>query len=51
MTFDRPDAIISDLDNSLLQPWNKGVGKRDAAAIRRMTQLGIPVLQIGRAHV
>ena len=44
MTFDRPDAIISDLDNSLLQPWNKGVGKRDAAAIRRMTQLGIPVL-------
>ena len=44
MTINKPDAIISDLDNSLLQPWDKWVGDRDAAAIRRMTELGVPVL-------
>lgn len=43
MSINRPDAIISDLDGSLLRRDQK-VGERDAAAIRRMKELGIPVL-------
>lgn len=43
MTTKRPDAIITDLDGSLLGPDGK-VGKRDLAAIRRMQKMGIPVL-------
>jgi len=43
MATNRPDAIISDLDRSLLGPDQK-VGKRDMAAIRRMKELGVPVL-------
>lgn len=39
----RPDAIFSDLDGSLLGP-EKQVGEKDAAAIRRLTELGIPVI-------
>lgn len=43
MTTKRPDAIITDLDGSLLGPDGR-VGKRDMAAIRRMQELGIPVI-------
>lgn len=43
MTTKRPDAIITDLDGSLLGPDGK-VGRRDLAAIRRMRKMGIPVL-------
>ena len=43
MTTKRPDAIVTDLDGSLLGPDGK-VGKRDLTAIRRMRELGVPVL-------
>ena len=43
METKRPDAIVTDLDGTLLGP-DKQVGERDAAAIRRLTRLGIPVV-------
>lgn len=39
----RPDAIFTDLDGTLAGP-DKRVGERDAAAIRRLKELGIPVI-------
>ena len=41
--MNRPDAIFTDLDGTLLGP-DKKVGKQDAAAIRRLKELGIPVI-------
>lgn len=43
MAMNKPDAVISDLDRSLLGP-DQRVGERDLAAIRRMKELGVPVL-------
>lgn len=43
MVMNKPDAVISDLDRSLLGP-DQRVGERDLAAIRRMKELGVPVL-------
>lgn len=43
MEISRPDAIISDLDGTLVTE-DQRVGARDLAAIRRMKELGIPVL-------
>lgn len=39
----RPDAIITDLDGTLLGP-DKIIGEQDKAAIRRLRQLGVPVI-------
>ncbi len=41
--MNRPDAIFTDLDGTLLGP-DKKVGKQDTAAIRRLKELGIPVI-------
>ena len=41
--MNRPDAIFTDLDGTLLGP-DKKIGERDAAAIRRLGKLGIPVI-------
>ena len=41
--MNRPDAIFTDLDGTLLGP-DKKVGTQDAAAIRRLKELGIPVI-------
>lgn len=41
--MNRPDAIFTDLDGTLLGP-DKKIGERDAAAIRRLGELGIPVI-------
>lgn len=38
-----PDAVVTDLDGSLLGPDHK-VGPRDRAAIRRLLELGVPVV-------
>lgn len=43
MEINKPDAVISDLDGSLLAR-DQSVGERDRAAIRRMLELGVPVL-------
>lgn len=43
MERNRPDAIISDLDGTLVGE-DQRVGERDKAAIRRMAELGVPVL-------
>lgn len=39
----KPDAIITDMDGTLLGPDGQ-IGARDKAAIRRMQQLGVPVI-------
>ncbi len=41
--MNRPDAIFTDLDGTLLGP-DKKIGERDAAAIRRLKELGVPVI-------
>lgn len=43
MEINKPDAVVSDLDGSLLAR-DQSIGKRDRAAIRRMLELGVPVL-------
>lgn len=43
MKINRPDAIVSDLDGTLV-PADQRIGKRDIAAIHRLGELGIPVL-------
>lgn len=43
MEINRPDAIVSDLDGTLVGA-DQQVGERDKAAIRRMRELGVPVL-------
>lgn len=43
MEINKPDAIVSDLDGTLV-PEDQQVGERDKAAIRRMRELGVPVL-------
>lgn len=39
----RPDAIITDLDGTLLGP-DKTIGEQDKATIRRLRELGVPVI-------
>lgn len=39
----KPDAVFCDLDGSLLGP-DKKVGEKDAATIRRLKELGVPVV-------
>lgn len=41
--MNRPDAVFTDLDGTLLGP-DKEVSPRDADAIRRLKELGIPVI-------
>ena len=43
MTQKKPDAVVTDLDGSLLGPDHK-VGPRDREAIRRLLELGVPVM-------
>ena len=43
MEFGRPDAVFSDLDGTLVTA-DQRIGQRDKAAIRRMKELGVPVL-------
>lgn len=43
MEINKPDAIVSDLDGTLVGE-DQIVGARDRAAIRRMQELGVPVL-------
>lgn len=43
MEINKPDAIVSDLDGTLVTDDQK-IGARDRAAIRRMLELGVPVL-------
>lgn len=43
MEINKPDAIVTDLDGTLVGD-DQIVGARDRAAIRRMRELGVPVL-------
>lgn len=43
MEINRPDAVVSDLDGTLVTA-DQRVGERDRAAIRRLRELGIPVI-------
>lgn len=43
MEINKPDAVVSDLDGTLVTE-DQRIGKRDVAAIRRLEELGVPVL-------